>query len=1480
MNKTFKIVFNKVRGALMVANELTGSVQKKGTITVLATSALLLLSTAHAAPTSMTNATIGVDAGLSGVDATESYPSGQISGVDIGIFASSNVVDFAADNISIISKNKNYYTSSNDILTFPEGTDNQTQINAYIEKLNSVHADIPERNTSWSDTRYINKLQSALTSYINSEKRKIHSTGIWAEEGAVVNLGKADSNSVTIQVDNTSDNGSYAAQALLLKGNNKGTAVSILGKSISLTATGFGVDAAGDAEGINTYGIASIGDKTTDSITILTSSKNTNSRTIVINGTGSTILSGKKIKLAAQANSDAYSIINNKTNNSTSIFGSENTDNLSINANSNSNAYGITSLSKNASYVFNGKLINITTSANKKSTAIRLDGIKTLTMGSDTLNITASTKYQNAIGIEATSGNADFDNNSNIFIRAESLSNDKNSKVIPSATGIANQANLSFKTNNFTASATSSDDLANSLSQAIKNYGQGTISIVAKKTNLISQAINAASYGVQTRGTSNTSINSDDTYIYSKSTNNAAYGIYSIDSSGSHLFINSDNINIKAEGLYARGINAQNGTYTINAGNGSVYVDVSAEKEATGLMFFEGSTASISADNFTVNVSSKTNDAAGLAIQNNTETSTFPLTSLDVKANTIDISANRGIVAMSQGQLSLSGNLIVNSDKAAIDVRGNSSVSINADQNHSTLINGDIAFETPWKDETNAYGSGKIINADVDLNLIGSTSVWTGRSYQQRGKDAEKTVAIDVDDAVYGKVTGFKATLAEGGTWNVTGDSFINSLTLKNGGIVNASDAVKTLNIGNLTIEGTGNQLTLAIADAVNGTFNFADGAGLTTALNTAYTINDADKLDNGAVNNATGRLTLGSVGTGASLTISDAFTYTQSGLDAIASAYGAVTINLDNASLYVDPAATNKEFNLEKGTIGLIARGNEAITGGAESLTVGGEAIVNIKSSATTNVATATDITVNGTMNVTDASLSADTLNVAENAQVNIGTPTSAGELHVAKLTSAARSKIFLDPAWQDGATIADASFMSAATLTENTVAGNIAVGQNSVVALNASKDAAIGAFNKTGLTWGADNVTAALYIGAPITVSGSINIYGTMTTETGATYGTSGIVSIRDHGLLMVDQTGVGSSAAINGSLTLASGSYVGVANADVGSVTLATEVANDGATVVTDNPFFEGAINGNAVDVSVSPTGGLGALASTGIQAMTRRADTVLAQTIADRTSVDQELAAGTNLWVDVTGERYEADKLDNGGEFKSDMGYGAFGADFAVTQDITAGAAFQYGKGSLRSGVSSIKNSIDSYGVTAYGAMKFGNAKVVAEASYIKNENDITSSQTALNQSVDSEIYSVGVRGQHRFTAGNFQFVPSVGVRVSRLNTDAMQVGAVSIKKQEQTLVQMPIALRVNGFEQNVNGWSVAPSFKVAYVPTFGDKEISVLGADQTVIDTSPVQGDFGIRAQNGNLMVNANMMLGGGKDGTSSVGGKVGLKYVF
>lgn len=52
MNRTFKVVFNKARGALMVANEATSSVQKKGTKAVVAAAVTMAFSAGmlHAAP--------------------------------------------------------------------------------------------------------------------------------------------------------------------------------------------------------------------------------------------------------------------------------------------------------------------------------------------------------------------------------------------------------------------------------------------------------------------------------------------------------------------------------------------------------------------------------------------------------------------------------------------------------------------------------------------------------------------------------------------------------------------------------------------------------------------------------------------------------------------------------------------------------------------------------------------------------------------------------------------------------------------------------------------------------------------------------------------------------------------------------------------------------------------------------------------------------------------------------------------------------------------------------------------------------------------------------------------------------------------------------------------------------------------------------------------------------------------------------------
>ncbi len=254
---------------------------------------------------------------------------------------------------------------------------------------------------------------------------------------------------------------------------------------------------------------------------------------------------------------------------------------------------------------------------------------------------------------------------------------------------------------------------------------------------------------------------------------------------------------------------------------------------------------------------------------------------------------------------------------------------------------------------------------------------------------------------------------------------------------------------------------------------------------------------------------------------------------------------------------------------------------------------------------------------------------------------------------------------------------------------------------------------------------------------------------------------------------------------------------------------------------------------------------------------------------------------NLWVDVQGERYEADRLAQGGSFHADMGYATFGGDVALTPTTRAGLVVQYADGTLRSDSLQAKNDYNSYGVSFYGSwqpVEWG--KLVTEVAYVKGTNGIEAPRQALVSDVDTSMLSFGVRAQYQGSLGNFSIVPSIGLRVSRLETDALQFGTVTVQDDAQMLVQLPIALRVTAKPMDVASWTLAPSFKVAYVPTFGDKEYNFRGTKATVIDTAPVQGALGVRAMKGGFMLDADLMLGGGKQGTNSVGARVGARYTF
>ncbi|WP_440270678.1 autotransporter domain-containing protein [Duodenibacillus massiliensis] len=504
-----------------------------------------------------------------------------------------------------------------------------------------------------------------------------------------------------------------------------------------------------------------------------------------------------------------------------------------------------------------------------------------------------------------------------------------------------------------------------------------------------------------------------------------------------------------------------------------------------------------------------------------------------------------------------------------------------------------------------------------------------------------------------------------------------------------------------------------------------------------------------------------------------------------------------------------------------------------------------------------------------------------AGNNLVTVGNERKRGVLKIGTLDLGADSKVFVDPAWQNDAalnTIGNASHLEIAQV--ESLRGSLIAGQNSLITIGATAAQAEAAFNQAGLNWGKEAVSAALYLGTSVNPEGGILVNGSLTSVPGAAP-EGRTVTLAAGSLLMVDAAAVGEKA-VTGTVSAADGAKVALVNAAEGTFKLADTVTGlTSASFVSDNLFTTTALNGSDVSTTVDKNALGGAVASMGLQSMIRRADSVLAATVADRTSIDQELGAGANLWVDVGGESYEADGFDNNASFKSDMGYGVFGADVAVSDDITLGAALQYGTGSARSSNFGMKNEIDTWGLTAYSVYKTGDARFVGEVAYVKAKNDISASAASkLSQSVDTEMLSAGMSAHYQFDAGAVTVTPSLGIRLSQLKTDALKVGAIRIADDEMTVFQVPVAVRVGMKPVEASGWNIAPAVKLAYVPTFGDDETDILGYQQKVLDTSPVQADIGVEARKGNFMVNVNFLAGTGSEGAKAVGGKVGVKYLF
>ena len=308
----------------------------------------------------------------------------------------------------------------------------------------------------------------------------------------------------------------------------------------------------------------------------------------------------------------------------------------------------------------------------------------------------------------------------------------------------------------------------------------------------------------------------------------------------------------------------------------------------------------------------------------------------------------------------------------------------------------------------------------------------------------------------------------------------------------------------------------------------------------------------------------------------------------------------------------------------------------------------------------------------------------------------------------------------------------------------------------------------------------------------------------------------------------------------------------------------------TAITSGSQREARLNG-ALNLAAA-----GGVQTAGIEAATMGIDQATKR--AALTNVFQD---GWTGFAEVTGTSLKMGGDSGALETKTELGGITVGGEYTMG-DMTFGVMGNFGTGD-------VEGEGDNDGVQGYAAKRMGQFNLVGQMGLMTTKNDVTSADGD-SADTDATIFTIGARGEMAFQLSkSCQAVPYVGLNYLRVATDGYNTAkGLSVDDMDQNLVSMPIGVAFSGNMDLASGWTLRPTVDVAYVHTFGDTDVeattkfgdAAINTNLDVWSENVGRVGFGLEARKDALSFGGQIGGAFGDNDHREFYGQLNVKYLF